>query len=570
MTTSVTVHNHGVVGTLKTNAFSSPRRRKCRLTDRTAMLSKNRTNDRQSTCECDPPPPPQFHVMHTVKLFSEDRLHRPPRMRPYARMKHCAVVLSCLAGSHAYNLPGNGIHSHSNQGYIPANSFMRTTSKSKGQTAKWYSLESYDFDTIEEEVVREQSSQPNSKSIRVDAKKTRKKRRKNSGRSLPAKPAEDRTLQRKKGIRGPNGLGEDAFEQMPPWLGRYEGEDFTASYYLGDESQSDSLIEPIRDDSLSKLQRLRLALNGPYFTDGEINEVLDAIRVASHGSSNLMAGCADFLYLMLTLEEEGMHFADDDDIGSVNDGWEKGAGRGRTKTLSIFTRDVLIAASFHYCDCVRARKAGVYDHARKAMEASLDMRIESELDKKKQPWLSPGAEALERGGDVLRTGEQEVVEPTVAESELIPVTRRKSAIDHFGEEPVKIAAGAARLKRAEIMATTVNSSGSLVSRGVINQPNDDSEIMRSFLVSLSEDWRALVIRSAACLYRLKGIDEENTQNGVSNYEIKKSAGSVALSKTSISVARDAFRVYAPLAQRLGMQRLKTELESTAFRILYPR
>jgi hypothetical protein len=387
---------------------------------------------------------------------------------------------------------------------------------------------------------------------------------------LPAKPAEDRTLQRKKGIRGPNGLGEDAFEQMPPWLGRYEGEDFTASYYLGDESQSDSLIEPIRDDSLSKLQRLRLALNGPYFTDGEINEVLDAIRVASHGSSNLMAGCADFLYLMLTLEEEGMHFADDDDIGSVNDGWEKGAGRGRTKTLSIFTRDVLIAASFHYCDCVRARKAGVYDHARKAMEASLDMRIESELDKKKQPWLSPGAEALERGGDVLRSGEQEVVEPTVAESKLIPVTRRKSAIDHFGEEPVKIAAGAARLKRAEIMATTVNSSGSLVSRGVINQPNDDSEIMRSFLVSLSEDWRALVIRSAACLYRLKGIDEENTQNGVSNYEVKKSAGSVALSKTSISVARDAFRVYAPLAQRLGMQRLKTELESTAFRILYPR
>jgi hypothetical protein len=512
-------------------------------------------------------------------------------MSPYARMKHCAIVLSCLAGSHAYNILGNGIHSHLNQGYSPANSFMRITAKSKGQTSKWYSVESYDFDAIEEEVVREQSSQPNSKSIRVDAKKTRKKRRRNGGRSLPTKPAEDRTLQRKKGIRGA-GFGEDASDQMPPWLARYEGEDFSASYYLGEESPSNSLIEPIRDDSLSKLQRLRLALNGifhrpstaagsvpeaiPYFTDGEINEVLDAIRVASHGSSNLMAGCAEFLYLMLTLEEEGMLSNemlcsepwDDDDIGSVNDGWEKGAGQGRPKTLSIFTRDVLIAASFHYCDCVRARKAGVYDYARKAMETSLDMRIQSEQDKKKQPWLPPGVEALKRGGDILRTGGQKVVEPTVAESKLIPVsiaTRTKSAIDHYGEEPVKIAAGAARLKRAEIVATTVNSSGSLVSRGVTNQPNDDSEIMRSFLVSLSEDWRALVIRSAACLYRLKGI-----QNSVSNYGIKKSAGSVALSKTSISVARDAFRVYAPLAQRLGMQRLKTELENTAFRILYPR
>ena len=43
-----------------------------------------------------------------------------------------------------------------------------------------------------------------------------------------------------------------------------------------------------------------------------------------------------------------------------------------------------------------------------------------------------------------------------------------------------------------------------------------------------------------------------------------------LSTTTISTARDAFRVYAPLAQRLGMQRLKTELENTAFELLYPR
>jgi hypothetical protein len=554
------------------------------------MLSVSRTNDRQFTGEFAPPPPPKFHVMHSVTIFSDDRLYRPQRMRPYARMKYCAVILSCLHGSHVYGLPGNGIHTHRNQGYVPANSFIRITTKSKGQTSKWYSVESYDFDAIEEEVVREQSSQPNSKSIRVDAEKTRKRRRRNDGRSLPAKPAEDRTLQRKKGRHGANSFRGDTFEQMPPWLARYEGEDFSASNYVGDESQSDPLIKPIRDDSLSKLQRLRLALNGifhhpstaagsipepiPYFTDGEINEVMGAIHVASHGSSNLMGGCAEFLYLMLTLEEEGMpnksgEYWDDDDIGSVNDGWEKDARRGRSKTLSIFTRDVLIAASFHYCDCVRARKAGVYGYARKAMEASLDMRIQSELDKKKQLWLPPSLEALERGGDALRTGEQEAMEPTVEDSKLIPVsiaTRRTSAIDHYGEEPVKIAAGAARLKRAEIMATTVNSSGSLVK----NQPNDDSEIMRSFLVSLTEDWRALVIRSAACLYRLKGIDEEYTQNSVSKYGAKKSAGSVALSKTSISVARDAFRVYAPLAQRLGMQRLKTELESTAFRILYPR
>jgi GTP pyrophosphokinase len=38
----------------------------------------------------------------------------------------------------------------------------------------------------------------------------------------------------------------------------------------------------------------------------------------------------------------------------------------------------------------------------------------------------------------------------------------------------------------------------------------------------------------------------------------------------MQTARDALRVYAPLAQRMGMQRLKSQIENTAFRILYPR
>jgi GTP pyrophosphokinase len=154
-----------------------------------------------------------------------------------------------------------------------------------------------------------------------------------------------------------------------------------------------------------------------------------------------------------------------------------------------------------------------------------------------------------------------VVAPALAETKLTPISignYEKSTIDHYGEESVKIAAGAARLKRAEIMATIVNPSGSLISRGIQSQTNYDAEILRSFLVSLSDDWRGLVIRSAACLYRLKKISG-NSPNG-----------SVVLCKTNIGVARDAFKVYAPLAQRLGMQRLKTELENSAFRVLYPR
>ena len=147
-------------------------------------------------------------------------------------------------------------------------------------------------------------------------------------------------------------------------------------------------------------------------------------------------------------------------------------------------------------------------------------------------------------------------------------TQLNSSIDQYGDETAQIATGAATLKRAEIMATTIKSKGisKIKSQSKTSQQtNVDAEILRSFMVSLSEDWRALVIRSAACLYRLKGIsDGSNVDDG----EIS-STGST-LSKSTISVAKDALKTYAPLAQRIGMQRLKSELENCAFKILYPR
>ena len=536
------------------------------------------------------PAPSQVNMMHEVNILSDER-HPPLRVGPFARIKRLFVVLSCLAPSQAYNHPGIGIHLQRHRVYIPANCLIRKAEKYKVQNAKYYnSIESYDVDAIETKNIGEKSSQSIRNSIRVGAGKTRKRRK-------------DTRSKKKNDCHGAKSSGGDASKQMPPWLARYEGGNLSPSYHLGDESQSISLMDPTIDDSTSNLHRLHLALKGifhqrstadtlntagsfpeaiPYFTDREISEVMDAIRVASQGSTNLMAGCADFLYLMLTLEEEDMlnneilisESWDDDDIESEDDGWVNGAGQKRPRPLTINTRDILIAASFHYCDCVRARKAGVYGYARKAMEASLDTRIQNEPDEKRQLWLPSGVEAMvEREGGALRNGEREVVEATIADAQKIPAqiaARRNSAIDHYGEEAVRIAAGAARLKRAEIMATTVNSNGSLITRGVTNKPGDNAEILRSFLLSLSEDWRSLVIRSAACLYRLKGIDDEYTQNNMSKSGVNSSTVSVVLSKTNISVARDAFRVYAPLAQRLGMQRLKTELENTAFRLLYPR
>jgi len=78
------------------------------------------------------------------------------------------------------------------------------------------------------------------------------------------------------------------------------------------------------------------------------------------------------------------------------------------------------------------------------------------------------------------------------------------------------------------------------------------------------DWRALAIRSAACLYRLRGIHnfyQDRDGDDDRPYTI---------SPKDMRVAREALCIHAPLASRLGMHRLKNEIEGAAFSILYPR
>lgn len=445
--------------------------------------------------------------------------------------------------------------------------------------------ESHDLDAIEDELIHEEV-QAKSKTYSNKSKQSRRKRQqtfveKNGSKVYTA------TVKKNKRRRQRGSKSSTPTSSMPPWLSQYDNDNLMGSYqYVLEDTESLSLTsyadqEEMIDgtqNTLTPMQRLQLAMSGifyhpnaepamllpnaiSYFTPSEINEVIDSIRVASNSNPNLMDGCADFLLLMLTLEEEGMASDflrserwDDDDIDDDLDEWI--AQSRKTQPHSIMTRDVLIAASFHYCDCVRARKWGVYDYVRQAMGGS----VEAPSDQKRLELLLPSASAEEnveriRGSETHNETTQvefdvDVSLPTKSTSITTIKRRGKSPIERYGDESVNIAAGAARLKRAEIMAS--------VNRRNSNPSHSDAETLRSFLVTLSEDWRGLVIRSAACLYRLKGI------------EVPESSGKVVLSTTTLRTARDALRVYAPLAQRLGMQRLKSELENSAFRILYRR
>mmetsp|Transcript_3000 Transcript_3000/g.6354 ORF Transcript_3000/g.6354 Transcript_3000/m.6354 type:complete len:719 (+) Transcript_3000:315-2471(+) len=137
---------------------------------------------------------------------------------------------------------------------------------------------------------------------------------------------------------------------------------------------------------------------------------------------------------------------------------------------------------------------------------------------------------------------------TAREQETLVLTENCNMAS-FGDQVAQIARDAARLKELELLASRVVEQK--------QQPAQaDAENLRMMLLSESKDWRALAIRSAACLYRLRGLLDSQNVDG--------------LDPEKVRVAREALWIYAPISSRLGMHRLKNELEGAAFQILYKR
>jgi hypothetical protein len=100
---------------------------------------------------------------------------------------------------------------------------------------------------------------------------------------------------------------------------------------------------------------------------------------------------------------------------------------------------------------------------------------------------------------------------------------------------MKIALDAARLKSIETLAQSVVKTPS--SRIIGDAPN-----LRSLLLSVNEvgDWRALAIRSAACLYRLDGLRRWRRENGETVGKFRTTEESRA--------GHEALHIYAPLGE----------------------
>lgn len=104
----------------------------------------------------------------------------------------------------------------------------------------------------------------------------------------------------------------------------------------------------------------------------------------------------------------------------------------------------------------------------------------------------------------------------------------------FGEEIAKLVDGVTKLSRIEFRSRFEEQVSNL----------------RKMFLAMAEDWRVVVIRLADRLHNLRTLDPLPPDR-------------------QKATARETLDIYAPLAHRLGIWRLKWELEDLSFKYLYP-
>ena len=105
----------------------------------------------------------------------------------------------------------------------------------------------------------------------------------------------------------------------------------------------------------------------------------------------------------------------------------------------------------------------------------------------------------------------------------------------FGEEVANLVEGVTKLTQIELQ------SGQ----------SDQAENFRKLVLAMSEDIRVLIVKLADRLHNMRTIKF------------------IPKPDKRIKVSRETMEIYAPLAERLGMQEMKDELEDLAFAEIYP-
>jgi len=134
-----------------------------------------------------------------------------------------------------------------------------------------------------------------------------------------------------------------------------------------------------------------------------------------------------------------------------------------------------------------------------------------------------------------------------------------TGVESRGIEAAKTAVACCRLKHVESLSAATRHSTPHPSERRISHNTP----LLPLLLSAAKDWRSLGVRCGASLYRLRMLEMLHISMG-------GGTGSGGRSASLVETAREALHVFSPMAERLGMHRMKRSLDDAAFRVLYPR
>jgi len=102
----------------------------------------------------------------------------------------------------------------------------------------------------------------------------------------------------------------------------------------------------------------------------------------------------------------------------------------------------------------------------------------------------------------------------------------------------------------EEVATLVKDASKLYLLNYDGQQEIEAENLRKMFMAIAKDIRVVIIKLADRLYNMRNIFEEPEQ-------------------VQIQKAHETMNIYAPIAHRLGMSAIKSEMEDISFSILHP-
>ncbi|GGJ98849.1 RelA/SpoT family protein [Luteimonas terricola] len=163
-----------------------------------------------------------------------------------------------------------------------------------------------------------------------------------------------------------------------------------------------------------------------------------------------------------------------------------------------------------------------------------------------------GAAAHE--GQVRRSGEPYITHPVavagVLADQKVDIETLVAAVLHDTIEDTPLTRAALASEFGESVAELVEGVTKLDKLQFASRREADAESFRKMMLAMARDLRVILIKLADRLHNMRTL-------GAQSAEARE------------RIARETLEVYAPIAQRLGMNLIKSELQDLGFRALYP-